>query len=547
MKKILLSLSLAAAAVLAAAQDYTDALLLSESNYYGTARSVAMGNAFTALGGDLGSIGINPAGSAVNNYSQFTFSPGISISGISSNYNPAPAAGDAGKTTGNSWARATMPNIGFTINVSTRNRSGLKNYTMGFIANSTNYYTSDLRASGVNNTSSYMGYLAAMANDSGLSDEALGGDPLGDVSLWPAQIGFINYIVNSNGTDYVGIAQENTRDIMGNYPVVTGANLAQSFNRVRKGHKHDYVFNLGFNFSDMFFIGANLGMVSTRIDQTWSFSEEFPAGRTIEIDNVSYTFKEMQMTQWSVIDASGFYAKIGVIAVPVPGLRIGAAIQTPTATVIKEEWNVYGDAWFTGMKKHADGSESSNIYQYRLTSPFRANFGLAYTLPGLGLLSADYELVDYSDMRFKEMRGGEGSFTYANQRSRAFTGVQHNLRIGAEARLGQLVSLRAGYNLKTSPEYARYDANGNYMDPYSYDGTQVLASKEALKAFTHAVSAGIGYNSTGSFFCDLALRGTFFPDEYIYPYPTYGAGIDSPEILSRSRMWDIILTLGWRF
>ena len=45
MKKILLSLSLAAAAVLAAAQDYTDALLLSESNYYGTARSVAMGNA----------------------------------------------------------------------------------------------------------------------------------------------------------------------------------------------------------------------------------------------------------------------------------------------------------------------------------------------------------------------------------------------------------------------------------------------------------------------------------------------------------------------
>ena len=61
------------------------------------------------------------------------------------------------------------------------------------------------------------------------------------------------------------------------------------------------------------------------------------------------------------------------------------------------------------------------------------------------------------------------------------------------------------------------------------------------------MSAGIGYNSTGSFFCDLALRGTFFPDEYIYPYPTYGAGIDSPEILSRSRMWDIILTLGWRF
>ena len=66
MKKIVLSAGLfVAAAFFAGAQDTYDAILFSQNHYYGTARSMALGNAMTALGGDLGSIGINPAGSAV--------------------------------------------------------------------------------------------------------------------------------------------------------------------------------------------------------------------------------------------------------------------------------------------------------------------------------------------------------------------------------------------------------------------------------------------------------------------------------------------------
>ena len=43
-------------------QTYYDAETLGENTYFGTARSIAMGNAMTAVGGDLGSIVINPAG-----------------------------------------------------------------------------------------------------------------------------------------------------------------------------------------------------------------------------------------------------------------------------------------------------------------------------------------------------------------------------------------------------------------------------------------------------------------------------------------------------
>ena len=63
MKRILAAVFLSAMALQAGAQDWRDALNISENDYLGTARSVGMGNAMTAVGGDLGSLTFNPAGS----------------------------------------------------------------------------------------------------------------------------------------------------------------------------------------------------------------------------------------------------------------------------------------------------------------------------------------------------------------------------------------------------------------------------------------------------------------------------------------------------
>ena len=80
MKKTAITILLAVTSVCVHAQSAYDALRFSENNYEGTARSVAMGNAFTALGGDLGAVTINPAGSAVAKYSQITLTPGLTFS-----------------------------------------------------------------------------------------------------------------------------------------------------------------------------------------------------------------------------------------------------------------------------------------------------------------------------------------------------------------------------------------------------------------------------------------------------------------------------------
>ena len=137
MKKIIISAGLfLAAAAFAGAQNMYDAINFSQNNYFGTARSMALGNAVTALGGDLGSVGINPAGSAVAPYGQFVITPGLTVSSVSSAYSPEGERGyglnnDAVKT------RMNLPNIGMSFNFETGNRYGLRSVSMAVMANQT--------------------------------------------------------------------------------------------------------------------------------------------------------------------------------------------------------------------------------------------------------------------------------------------------------------------------------------------------------------------------------------------------------------------------
>ena len=77
MKKIFLLVALATGTLTSFSQSlgYNDlGTIFSEDNDYGTARFTAMSGAFGALGGDISSIGINPAGGAVAVKSSLSFS-----------------------------------------------------------------------------------------------------------------------------------------------------------------------------------------------------------------------------------------------------------------------------------------------------------------------------------------------------------------------------------------------------------------------------------------------------------------------------------------
>ena len=70
----------------------SDMYALSQVNFgFGTARSMAMAGAFTSLGGDLATMGINPAGLAMYRHNEISFSP---MMGFQNSINSAEAWGE---------------------------------------------------------------------------------------------------------------------------------------------------------------------------------------------------------------------------------------------------------------------------------------------------------------------------------------------------------------------------------------------------------------------------------------------------------------------
>lgn len=538
MKKQALTFLLAASLPLAAgAQDLYDALRYSDYTYYGTARSIAMGNAFTALGGDLGSIGINPAGSAVNSYSQLTLSPGVSIAGTKSQWCTSPYNNmEYGSVQKSSIIKFKLPNFGASMSFSTNRKRGLTQVTMGIIGNMTANYSSDMAAWGDNEQTSFLSALA-------VESEGIRASQLKDARYFSSNLPWDKIVAYRSGmiatygdsdSQYVGA----TEKIYDSGDIAVAGPLKQMYGRRTEGGRYDLLVNFGFNFSDIVYVGANIGTTDINYKCDTYYKEIAYDPSMFDIDygngNIAYFSDMRYRTALSAI-GTGIYGKFGVIVRPIDGLRIGAAIQTPTSTRITEKWQYAGETNFTDSNYNASETTEQGEYEYKLVSPFRTNIGVAYTFSKFGLISIDYETCNYSSMKFIEIGTNDNSgFEYANTDIKDFMSVSHMIRVGGEIRPVPEVSLRAGYNITTTPE-RYYDEYGKQVKPEN-------ASKTAI-------SIGAGYDSGKSFFCDLAARRTALPQEYVYPYNDYIDGMvnHTPEILNRRNMWDVVLTLGFRF
>ena len=562
MKKTALILLLGTAAVGMEAQTMYDALRFSENNYEGTARTMAMGNAFTALGGDLGGITINPAGSAVAGYSQITITPGVNISVNNAGGTPLPGETTPlgfGKSMKNSWARFNIPNYGVSLNFDTHRTKGIKNISIGFIANTTNRFQESLMTAGEHNMTSFMGAEAAYASSAGYDFDALLASDAYDYYAAPwrtimaAQAGMISPLTDYPGI-YVGSTErfdiDDTDPDHVNIHTYIGGPLDQSYQRQTSGFKSDYVFNIGFNISDFVYFGANLGITSFNYDSALRYIEravdpaDFENVFNVDGQDVTTYFNDMMYDYRYSATGVGIYGKFGVIVTPMKNLRLGAAIQTPTGMSVTENWSESGSTTFDDPSFNMSSESPLGEYRYRLISPFRANFGAAWTFGTFGLISADYEMCDYSTMKFKELDTMQsGEFDYQNEDIRTFMGTSHMFRAGIEIKPVPQFSIRAGYGLTTSPE--------KIQDEY---GHLVYVSKVAEhpeRTMTHKGSFGLGYSSNGSFFADVACSYTRYPNEYIYPYDDYAFDENgyslTPEIENRRSLWSVMLTVGFRF
>lgn len=543
MKKTALTVLLATATCFAAySQGAYDAWLFSENNYEGTARTVAMGNAFTALGGDLGAVTINPASSAVAGYSQLTLTPSLTVSTNMATGVPYEGSVDPyfQKTMKSRMTKAGIPNIGFSFNYKTGRSSGLKAMTFGFIANQTNSWCEDVFAEGTNSQTSFLAAAAADATNSGYTKE----DFLNGKGYWADIVGYRSGMFSeSTLTKGEKVFVAATETLFDNDEIVQSGEVGQRYGRSVSGNKYEYLFNFGANISDFVYVGASLGINSISYDYTHYFKEN--ATDPYMFENIftdsngaelTTYFKNATYKHSYSADGTGIFGKIGVIVTPGAGLRFGAAIQTPSTTTIKEQWQDMASTSFTDSSCNGEAESDLGRSEYTFNSPWRFNFGLAYTLGRFAVVSADYEVANFGDMKYMTDDMNDEDFEYfeeINEDIRETYGAEHQLRIGAEVKPLSCLAVRAGYNLKT-PALKMDKKVENGEEPIYYQN----------------LSFGIGYSSKKSFFADLACRYTFPVNEYIHPYSDYLAEFDGPlppEIRSIHSNWKLLLTLGWRF
>ena len=510
-KKIALSsLLLSGVFITAQAQYLQDVLRFSQPEQGATARFKGLGNAQTALGGDLSSISGNPAGLGFFGQSDIS---------ISLDYaNDLNKAGYFGTNSQNNVDKLGLNQIGAVFNIPARRtrgsnlESGWLNFNIGVGYNRTNNFHSTVGYTGINPESSIADFMMYEAYETG--------NVYGDFG-WEA-----------------GMIDE---DFDGNYmPVTTLNNIQTAFSR-EKGFQSETNISFGANHSNRFYIGGSIGFTRINHDLNHLFMEDGsienfgyinsqnPNSRFVNTGHADYNVYnplldsdyEYDNEDWSTTQGNGFNAKLGVIFKPIHQLQIGVTATTPTWYRLTNEYTDYfgiTNYLAGGSEDGMEYEENTTFYDYNLRTPYRLSGGIAAVL-GEGLISADVEYVDYASMTFSSVNSTTDNLMNTDIRNTYTSAV--NFRIGGEYRIAPDLMVRAGY--------------GHAGSPYS-----------DFESTTQTVSAGLGYR-VNNIYVDLAYQN--FAQKYSFnPYLLDDvSGHFSPVVDVTNSRNSVFLTVGVKF
>ena len=440
MKKFikLLALAMVASTGTIYAQYAQDALRFSQGNYGSSARFKGLGNAQISLGGDISSIGGNPAGLGMFTRSEFSVTPEFNNIQSQSVY--------LGQGTKSSLNKGNLNQVGLVFFNPVIKRpgsdlnKGILSFVWGVGYNRNNDFSADNTFGGRNNQNSIGDFFTEEANSYGAFPNQL---PVGSI----ARMAFDNFLIDDVGTSTTP-----------NYKRATGLNNDQFYHQRKFGSTSEFNFSGAMNISNTFYLGASLGLVNVRYGYDAQFSETgvstlLPQVPTPENaadpqagDNYNVSYRQSQTT-----DGSGFNAKIGLIFKPVNEVRIGATFQSPTWMHIEDVYSEVVDTRF-GTNVNYTNDPSTSVFQYNVRTPYKGSLGASVILGNNGLLTADVDYVDYGSIKFSnaENNYAPNTITNNNQDVNDFYTSAVNYRVGGELRFDQL-TLRAGYGVNGTP------------------------------------------------------------------------------------------------
>ena len=449
-----------------------------------SARSAAMAGAFTSLGGDMASMSINPAGLGMYSSNEIAITPVMSF---------ARAKNSADDFEGSRKNRFALGNLGVIIKLR-ESAKGVTALNLGFgYSRTADYnYRYSFASAGITGGTSIADIFAVQMRDSGVTSEQLSADDFDwgsiDPTYWGAALGYMTGLIGDGGGVW-------NRDMIG-----AAARPAYFTTVESSGSAGEYVLSLGMNINSKLYLGATLGLAVINIRRDIYYGESYTYDADPALNYRADYFNYDQSTQ---MKGTGVNFKFGLIYRPVEGLRIGAAIHTPTRYSLSYRYRggmtseVRALNNVNGYEVNAQGyidppfSELTSTlvddgdFGWDYVTPTRLLVGASYTIGQRAVLSVDYERDWYNGIRVRNSPYGEE--LYDGYIREAFKG-SNTLRVGAEFRVMPQVALRAGYGMWSG---GLRDKEAIYSSPVIYRTDYVGAG--AGVAFSKSVTLDVTY------------------------------------------------------
>lgn len=490
MKRYLITILLSALVpLLALNQNAVDALRYSQLEVGGSARFMAMGGAFGALGADFTVASTNPGGLGMYKSSEFVFTPSIHTGKTKSTYN-----GYYGEDAKTNFA---VGNVGYvyTARLNSRtNTSGFRHFQFAMGINRLNDFNRRSQIVGPNTENSLLDTYVEYADGIFYRDIENNRGGMYGFDLYPA---WWTYLLDTQDT------------INNTYysPIPAGGTLQREYIE-SWGSMNEWNFAFGTNYNDVLYLGMSFNIPWIRYSERSTYTET-------DVADTIYDFTSFNVYDRLDTRGTGFNFKFGFIVRPVDFLRIGGAIHTPTWYSMRDYYDVVMESSFDNGDYYSQASPYGE-YSYKLTTPLRLQGSLAFIIGRYGLISGEYEYVDYSDAKLSA-----SSYSFFNENDDISNGYTngHNFKVGTEWRSGPF-SFRGGYAYQGSPY-----ANG------INDG--------AITSY----SGGLGFKDT-FYYIDLAYVYTKRAEDY-YLYGTENIQVNPAqnELINHR----FLITLGTRF
>lgn len=483
MKRILFIGAVMTAPILSG-QTIDDVVRYSQTNSGGTALALGMGGATGAVGGDFSNAVTNPAGLGLYRQSEFGGSAAVFNSTTKANY--------YGSQEEDRKFNFNIQNLHLVLHYPSVNRLKTKGWmgsTLAFGYNKTANLGERWTYRGFNPESSIVNAIALSAGNQNP-------DNLSAADQYLAyQTSLIDNLTDSLGNTY--------------YSSLLGpqdGNITQRATYDSKGRIGETSISYAGNYSNKLYIGAGLSIRRVIFEKEYTYTERDEADSNATFNSLTYVSKQTDR-------ATAISFRGGLIYRVNDFIRLGASALVPLDYTINSDYNY---SMNSDLSIGENYSEFPGTFKYKLRLPSRLTASAAFVIGKQGLVSFDYEFVNYSKNRLID---NAGLFDGTNDIMRTKLQNTSNLRIGAEARFSDMY-LRGGYQ---------------YLgDPYSSTTNNQNVSM---------ISFGGGYRDS-QFFMDLAYVLSLQKKDY-YPYNPNLASV-SPAALSLQKH-QLVFSIGTRF